>query len=89
MRCVKVLFMGRVQGVGFREQTAHKAESLSISGYVRNNSDGSVEAVFMGPDEKVEKIIDYCRNSVKNANVTGFEEKETVCTGDHSFRILH
>ncbi len=43
----------------------------------------------MGPDEKVEKIIDYCRNSVKNANVTGFEEKETVCTGDHSFRILH
>lgn len=88
MKCRKVLFRGRVQGVNFRRQTALKAEKLSISGYVRNMPDGSVEAVFMGPEEKVDEIIGFCRDSIENAHVTGYEEEETQCTGDHVFRIL-
>ena len=88
MICRMVIFHGKVQGVSFRRQTALKAEELSVSGYVKNKSDGSVEAVFMGSEKNVRDLIDFCRSSVKNAEVKSYEEKETVWYGDHGFRIL-
>jgi acylphosphatase len=89
MICRKVVFHGKVQGVSFRRQTALKADELSVSGYVRNNADGTVEAIFMGSEKNVKDLINFCRTSVDNAEVTSYEEKETVWYGDHGFRILH
>ncbi len=53
MPTVKFLISGLVQGVGFRAAVSRCANSLGLSGYVRNNSDGSVTAVACGPEEKV------------------------------------
>jgi acylphosphatase len=55
-RAVHVRISGRVQGVGYRDWTERKATALGLSGWVRNRSDGDVEAVFGGPTEAVDEV---------------------------------
>lgn len=57
VRTVHVFVEGRVQGVWYRGWTAREAVSLSISGWVRNLSDGRVEAVFSGVTTNVDSMI--------------------------------
>ncbi len=52
-----LLIRGHVQGVGFRNYIAYKAQQLGINGWVRNRSDGSVEAEVHGPEVAVAAII--------------------------------
>lgn len=58
---VRVRVYGIVQGVFFRANTKRVADSLGLSGYVRNMPDGSVEAVFEGDRDNVEKAIEWCK----------------------------
>lgn len=60
-RLVLVRISGRVQGVWFRDWTKRKAVSLGLSGWVRNCSDGSVEALLSGPVGPVDEMIAKCR----------------------------
>lgn len=69
-RTVHVRIEGRVQGVGYRAWTAATARDLGLAGYVRNRRDGSVEAVFYGPERVVEDMIDRCRRGPRDADVT-------------------
>lgn len=55
--CAHVFFSGRVQGVFFRRTAAMKANIAGIKGWIRNLTDGRVEAVFEGEKEDIEKII--------------------------------
>lgn len=64
---------GRVQGVYFRAWTAGEARARSVSGWVRNRSDGSVEALFSGPAEEVEAMIGLCRQGPPAARVENIE----------------
>ena len=50
--CAHVVISGRVQGVFFRASTKNKAEELCLTGWVRNRSDGTVEACFEGEENK-------------------------------------
>lgn len=59
-RAVHVIITGRVQGVWFRAWTEEMACGLNLDGWVRNRSDGSVEAVFAGAPDNVEKMIKAC-----------------------------
>ena len=56
-RTVTVRIEGRVQGVYYRAWTDETARELGLDGSVRNASDGSVEAVFSGPADKVEEML--------------------------------
>jgi len=67
---VHIIFKGIVQGVGFRERTRRMARSLNVFGWIRNNPDGTVEAIFKGSPESVEKLIQYCENGISDAIVT-------------------
>jgi acylphosphatase len=60
---------GAVQGVFFRVETRDRARSLGISGWVRNLGDGAVEAVFEGPEERVESMVEWCRRGPAGARV--------------------
>jgi acylphosphatase len=64
-----VHIIGRVQGVFFRHETRGLAEEIGIKGWVRNTSDGGVEAVFEGRKEKVERMLDFCRSGPPGARV--------------------
>lgn len=53
----------------FRETARRRAESARLSGWVRNNPDGSVEAVFEGEPKAVERLVDWCREGPRGARV--------------------
>ena len=65
----RVTVPGRVQGVFFRETMRRRAESSRVAGWVRNNGDGSVEAVFEGEPKAVERLVDWCREGPRGARV--------------------
>lgn len=64
---------GRVQGVFFRSETAHEARIYGVNGWIRNLSDGRVEAVFEGENEKVRKLIEFCKHGPPHAIVTSVD----------------
>lgn len=65
-----VIISGRVQGVGYRYSTWEVANQLGIKGWVRNRSDGTVEAVFEGDEATVAKMIQWCHQGPPHAKVT-------------------
>jgi acylphosphatase len=83
----RVRVSGRVQGVFFRAETQSRARSLSLTGWVRNAPDGTVEAVFEGPSERVRSMLEWCRRGPNYAEVddvtVGWEEPQ----GEDEFRI--
>ena len=74
-RCqIKLRIEGRVQGVWFRGWTVREAGRLGLDGWVRNCADGSVEAVFSGPKDVVQDIIERCWRGPPYANVSSINE---------------
>src|SRR5688572_29814676 len=69
-RTVTVRVEGRVQGVYFRAWTNDAALSLGLDGWVKNASDGSVEAVFSGPPAAVGEMLKRCAQGPRDAKVT-------------------
>jgi acylphosphatase len=64
---------GHVQGVFFRSETRARASSLGLAGWVCNEPDGSVTAVFEGPSERVESMVAWCRRGPSGARVDDVE----------------
>ncbi len=60
---------GRVQGVFFRQATREEATKRGVSGWVRNNPDGRVEAVFEGTSDAVDDILRWCHEGTTWAQV--------------------
>ena len=77
---------GRVQGVGFRYATAERARSRSVAGWVRNNPDGSVEAVFEGVPEAVDALVAWCRRGPSGARVDDVRVEMEAPSGERGFR---
>jgi acylphosphatase len=65
----RILVEGVVQGVGYREFTRRAALRLNVSGWVRNRSDGAVEALVRGPPASVEALIAEMREGPRFAAV--------------------
>lgn len=64
-----VIVSGRVQGVFFRAETKRAAERFGVNGWVRNRSDGTVEAVFEGLRQAVEDTVAWCHHGSPSAHV--------------------
>ena len=71
---VRVQIYGKVQGVWFRAWTKREADARSLNGWVRNRSDGSVEALFSGEASVVRAMVASCRVGPPNARVERIEE---------------
>lgn len=70
---VHLRIQGRVQGVFFRASAMDKARALGLTGWVRNNPDGSVEVVAEGPREVVEELVAWSYQGPRHAVVTSVE----------------
>ena len=80
----RVVVHGRVQGVFFRETTRRLAEDEGVTGWVRNTWEGTVEAVFEGAPEAVERLVAFAHRGPPSAGVERvevFEEDEEGLTG--------
>ena len=53
----RVLYSGRVQGVGFRARSMHAAQRFAVTGWVRNRMDGDVELIVEGPAREVDAFL--------------------------------
>jgi acylphosphatase len=83
----RVRVTGRVQGVFFRAETRERARSLALGGWVRNAWDGSVEAEFEGPQERVRSMVEWCRRGPTLADVDDVAVEWSEPQGERTFQI--
>lgn len=69
-----VTITGRVQGVGYRAWVHEHANARGLEGWVRNRRDGSVEAMFVGPEGVVAYMIKACGRGPISARVDRVQE---------------
>lgn len=79
-RQLLVRLHGKVQGVWFRAWTEREARRLGLDGWVRNRSDGTVEALFAGPAAAVEEMLRLCGEGPPMAEVRRVETSGTEAT---------
>jgi acylphosphatase len=82
-----VIVRGHVQGVFFRAETRDRAASLGLGGWVRNNADGTVEAVFEGERQRVESMVEWCRRGPAHAQVENVDVAWEEPQGDSGFTL--
>lgn len=87
MMRVRVVVHGLVQGVWFRESCRRVADEHGVAGWVRNRSDGTVEAVFEGEPHPVSVVVSWCRVGPVRADVTGIDVTEEPPEGLVGFRV--
>ena len=85
-RAVAVRIEGRVQGVWYRGWAVEEAERRRLRGWVRNRSDGSVEALFIGPEAAVAEMVAACRHGPSAAKVTAVSQTPAEDDGSLAFR---
>jgi acylphosphatase len=78
---------GEVQGVFFREATRRKATEAGVAGWVANRSDGKLEAVFEGPAEAVDELVDFCRDGPTAATVEKIDVRDEEPEGLTGFDV--
>jgi acylphosphatase len=83
----RVIVSGKVQGVYFRDTCKRRAVENHVSGWVRNLSDGRVEAVFEGAPAAVGKMIEWARIGPPRASVTHVDVHEESPEGVDGFAI--
>ena len=75
MQRVHIIVHGAVQGVFFRSNAKRVAESFGLKGYARNKADGTVEVVAEGSEEKLKKLIEFCKKGPEAAEVSKVDIK--------------
>jgi acylphosphatase len=85
VRSVHLRIAGRVQGVGYRAWVTLTARRLGLRGWVRNRTDGSVEALVIGADDSVAAMIEACREGPFAARVREVAVGEATDDGSDGF----
>jgi acylphosphatase len=83
----RYLVSGRVQGVGYRYFVMRAAESLGITGFVRNLVDGRVEVVAEGPEELLAELEQQLRQGPAFAAVSSVDRSPISSRGDRGFQV--
>ena len=79
---IQATIRGRVQGVCFRMETRDAANQHGVTGWVRNKADGTVEAVFEGSRQRVQAVLDWCRQGPPLSRVEDVVVKNETFAGE-------
>jgi len=79
---VRAVISGRVQGVFFRLETKKAADRYGVFGWVKNQWDGTVAALFEGSKENVDSILEWCKQGPPLANVQRVDVKREEYKGE-------
>jgi acylphosphatase len=88
VRHYDIKVFGKVQGVFYRAKTSEVANELNIKGKVRNEKDGSVYIEAEGPQDKLNRFIEWCQQGPKDAEVERIETSEKGIVGFDSFTVV-
>jgi acylphosphatase len=83
----RVVVHGLVQGVYFRDTLRRRAGLLGVAGWARNNPDGTVEAVFEGEPDAVERLVGLSREGPRGARVDRVEVEDEAPEGLLGFAV--
>ena len=83
----RVVVRGEVQGVFFRDTTRREAEGAGVSGWVANRPDGSVEAVFEGEPDAVERMVAFAQEGPGQADVADVDVSDEDPEGLSGFEV--
>ena len=84
---VHVFVAGDTDRVDFRQAIASKAGELGVTGWVKNLSDGRVEAVLEGPRDEVYRVVGLCRAGPDGARVAGVQVDREPPKNEKTFKI--
>lgn len=87
-RQLKFSISGRVQGVGFRAATRRRARQLGLTGWVKNEPDGTVKVVAEGPEEKLDQLKNWLEEGTPLAAVTDLEVQSGELEKFAEFQII-
>ncbi|WP_077531595.1 acylphosphatase [Vreelandella utahensis] len=85
--CILARVEGRVQGVSFRDNTRIQAQRLGVTGYARNQPDGSVEVLACGEENAVNQLVDWLHQGPPAASVSRVETQSSDATPPTAFTI--
>jgi acylphosphatase len=88
-KCVHVIVEGRVQGVFFRAYTKEEADKLGLTGWVRNLTDGSVEALVEGETEAVDRMLYWFHQGSPGSKVLDVKVQDVPSACDSSSFEIH
>ena len=83
----RVVVHGAVQGVFFRDTTRRRAQSRGVTGWVRNRSDGAVEALFEGDADAVDAMVAFVHDGPRGADVERVDVQDAEPEGHDAFEI--
>lgn len=87
MKTVAIRVTGRVQGVWFRASTRDEAQRLGLTGFVRNEPDGTVYIEVTGTEKQINRLLAWCQEGPRHARVEQVEKKEIRYTEFDAFTI--
>ncbi|RYG33827.1 MAG: acylphosphatase [Chitinophagaceae bacterium] len=87
MSATGFIIKGKVQGVYFRESARKEAEKLHLTGWIRNNTDGSVEGAVFGDPAVIDKFILWCHKGPLLAHVTEVSTHPTDAVSLQGFEV--
>ena len=67
LKAIRLTIFGKVQGVGYRFYTQRKAQELNLTGWVKNQRDGTVYVEVEGEKQAVDTFIDWCNEGPSSA----------------------
>ncbi len=87
---IRIIVTGKVQGVFFRQALKVMAKKNDIFGWVKNLTDGRVEAILEGDEEKVNRLVEWSHGGPANARVEDVEIRNEKFSGEFSkFDVLY
>jgi acylphosphatase len=87
IRSYKIIIKGKVQGVNYRFSAQAMAHKLNLTGFARNQYDGSVLVHAEGADEAIQRFIEWCNIGPRLADVTEVFSEEQEPKGYQTFEV--
>jgi len=87
MKRISLRISGKVQGVFYRQSAMEKAQELGITGFARNEDDGSVYAEAQGTEEQLQKFISWCERGPSRARVDSVFVNDMAVQEEKKFEI--
>ena len=84
---ISIVIRGKVQGVFFRREASREARRWALTGFVRNEADGSVYAEAEGSEDSLGGFVRWCRKGPTNARIESVETKDVPVKNDDDFEI--
>ncbi len=89
MTTIRITIKGKVQGVFYRDSAKKQADKLGLTGWIKNTSDGNVEAMVTGNNQELDQFVQWCKLGSDRSKVedVSFDTVDDISFPD--FSIVH